>query len=471
MNSASPGTSGGLTADQSEQLRDTGPIGCMQDAHPIVDHAAKRPRTGTEDYYEDTTSNYSISGMENIEEGGTPFTFVSYKKDRPSGIPILIKPTNPGSSFWRVNPNAIASEILAVSQEKLIGHRFTEDGSLAVNVASLASANKLLAITTLVGVTCTATVPKSYSRNIGKITGVPLEYTEEELLEFLKDFGVLSLRRQASYYRREDDDSTDTIYHDSVILHFRPDKPLPTRVMLGFTSHPVQEYFGTAVQCFGCQKHGHIAKYCRGPQRCKVCAGSHHHKECGLKQSPLCANCAGPHAASYGGCPSKKTASLSRKQELQEGRPQKRRSPPPNPKMIRTTPVPSLQDPLHFPHIQGAKGTYSTVLTSNPLKSQKRQKTQAPDAQETRPKQTVTSPIPAPRRKRASRNDGGTTTRNIQSENDSLEKIILPLVFAALKAILRSFPDIRNVQEVQTLLTMEPLITLASRGFQTQPYE
>ncbi|KAM7291270.1 hypothetical protein ISCGN_027843 [Ixodes scapularis] len=196
----------------------------------MADHAAKRPRTGTEDYYEDTTSNYSISGIENIEEGGTPFTFVSYKKDRPSGIPILIKPTNAGSSFWRVNPNAIASEILAVSQEKLIAHRFTKDGSLAVNVASLASANKLLAITTLVGVTCTATVPKSYSRNIGKITGVPLEYTEEELLEFLKDFGVLSLRRQASYYRREDDDSTDTIYHDSVILHFRPDKPLPTRV-------------------------------------------------------------------------------------------------------------------------------------------------------------------------------------------------------------------------------------------------
>ncbi|CAN7945588.1 unnamed protein product [Ixodes hexagonus] len=155
---------------------------------------------------DEKTSEYSVIDMENVDnDGGAPFTFVTYKKDRASGIPVVFKPTKPRSSFWHVNPNVLASEILQVSQEKLLSHRFTSDGSLAVNVTSLTSANRLLAVSTLAGITCAATVPKSYSKSIGKITGVPVEYREDELLEYLKDYGVLSLRRQASYHRHEDD--------------------------------------------------------------------------------------------------------------------------------------------------------------------------------------------------------------------------------------------------------------------------
>ncbi|CAN8005827.1 unnamed protein product [Ixodes pacificus] len=117
---------------------------------------------------------------------------------------------------------------------------------MTVSVASLQSANRLLAVTSLSAIEVTTSVPNSYSRNLGKIKGVPLEYSDDELLEYLKDFGVISVQRQVSY-RRQDDGNTVSRKTESVLLHFRPDRAMPQRILLGFTSHPVDEYFG--LQC------------------------------------------------------------------------------------------------------------------------------------------------------------------------------------------------------------------------------
>lgn len=436
-----------------------------------ADHPLKRQRTDMENADDEAASTYSMTEMDNDgKNGGTPFTFVSYKKDRASGIPVFFKPTQPGSSFWRVNPNVLASEIVAVSQEKLLSHRITKDGSLAVNVASLPSANRLLAVATLSGVACTAIVPKSYSRSIGKITGVPLEYRDEELLEYLKDYGVLSLRRQASYYRQEDE-TAEVKYRESVILHFRADKPPPTRVMLGFTSHPVREHFEAAVQCFRCQRHGHVAKYCRGEQRCKVCAGQHSYKECSSRQEPRCANCGGQHAASYGGCPRKKAASMMRKQELQLGKAPRRRTPPVNPNVIHLpqTSLP-LGDTNHFPpmHVANPPSSVSPINVSR--KPTRRQEKFVSKTRNGTPSSvTMAAPVPAPRKPHAYRTSVK-TAQSSEFESINVEKIIIPLIFAALKAILRSFPDSNSMPEVQTLLSMEHLLNNSSQGTTVQNY-
>lgn len=49
--------------------------------------------------------------------------------------------------------------------------------------------NKLLAVITLAGCAVSPFVAQSYSRNFGKISGVPPEYTEAEHPEYLKDAG------------------------------------------------------------------------------------------------------------------------------------------------------------------------------------------------------------------------------------------------------------------------------------------
>ena len=59
------------------------------------------------------------------------------------------------------------------------------------------------------------------------------------------------------------------------------------------------------LQCYNCQCFGHSAKSCRSKQKCLICGGNHSHKGCPSREShkPTCANCNGPHVASYKGCP------------------------------------------------------------------------------------------------------------------------------------------------------------------------
>ncbi|KAK6988556.1 hypothetical protein R3P38DRAFT_2473449, partial [Favolaschia claudopus] len=38
------------------------------------------------------------------------------------------------------------------------------------------------------------------------------------------------------------------------------------------------------IQCYKCQKYGHMAKFCKEPDRCALCAGEHPTNFCELKQ-------------------------------------------------------------------------------------------------------------------------------------------------------------------------------------------
>lgn len=402
-------------------------------------------------------SEFENDMQSNEDDDPTPFTLVSPRKDRATGIPIMFKASNPMASFWLVNPNNLAAEIVAVAQEKLLSHQFTKDGSLVVNVSSLTSANKLLAITALAGIPCTSNVPASYSRSVGKITGVPREYKDEQLLEYLKDTGVTTVRRQASYIRNDDETITVKL-HESVILTFRPDKPMPTKVFLGFTSHPVQEYFGVAMQCFRCQKHGHMAKYCKGPQKCKICAGSHSHKDCSLRRQPCCANCGGPHPASYSLCPSKKAATSARYTEIKYGKSPKRKPTAVNPDFVKPTVERNLMvNEQNFPH-----------LPNN------RKQNAARHQQESSQSSEIRRPTPAPRSPRpAKQKTPEPYQHKAPTPSGSLEQNpLLTMLFVALKAIIRSLPGASDLAEVQALLSMETVLkcSVLHEGLNNQHY-
>lgn len=59
-------------------------------------------------------------------------------------------------------------------------------------------------------------------------------------------------------------------------------------------------------QCFRCQKFHHASNRCYAIPKCVKCALDHLTKDCPKKDSTTpatCANCSGPHTASYRGCP------------------------------------------------------------------------------------------------------------------------------------------------------------------------
>ncbi|KAL1470248.1 hypothetical protein MTO96_040541 [Rhipicephalus appendiculatus] len=166
------------------------------------------------------------------------FTVVSYKKKRAAGVPVIFKPTQPDRSFWKVNPNLLASAVVTTAQEKVLSHRLNKDGSLVVTMSSVPAANRLLAVTELAGVAVEARVPYSYSATYGRIQDVPVEYSDDDLKEYSSEQGVISAKRQVAYIPNEDGVVTET-RRRSVILEFSKDAPLPNRVSFGFCSYPV----------------------------------------------------------------------------------------------------------------------------------------------------------------------------------------------------------------------------------------
>ncbi|GIY71190.1 nucleic-acid-binding protein from transposon X-element [Caerostris darwini] len=75
-----------------------------------------------------------------------------------------------------------------------------------------------------------------------------------------------------------------------------------------YTKIKIEKYntTGTIGQCHRCQLFGHSGINCRLPARCVKCAGPHLTGEClhtTKMENPVCANCKGPHPASYRECP------------------------------------------------------------------------------------------------------------------------------------------------------------------------
>lgn len=242
---------------------------------------------------------------QDMDEGG--FRLVRHRKDRTVGIPVLIAPTSEGANLRQVNPIDLYSEIETILGGAPVKSRFTAQGALLLDIETEHQANMLLETNTICGLAISARVPHSYMKNTCIIKGVPRWYSDEELLTYLRPQGVYHARR---IIRRVQTSSSEweSRRTDSVVLTFAPNSERPEKINLGFTRHELVDYVETPPRCFKCQRFGHVAKHCRGEQRCKRCGGPHDFKTCTSKEKLVCANCGGDHPASYGRCPARTAA-------------------------------------------------------------------------------------------------------------------------------------------------------------------
>lgn len=227
------------------------------------------------------------------------FILVTHRRQRTTGVPVLLTPVKDDQRLQKQNPLKLSEEIAAAADAPLVRHHFTARGGLLVDVADAATVNKLLKVRSLCGVAVQATIPKTYMRNNGLVTGVPDWYSDSELTEFLEPAGVIAARR---LYQRRAKVGEVAKPTDRVVLTFRPNTERPVRVSLGFTMHEVCDYVEAPSRCFNCQALGHIAKYCKNAVKCKKCAGPHATKGCKGEDPVKCGNCGGDHPASYVNC-------------------------------------------------------------------------------------------------------------------------------------------------------------------------
>lgn len=252
----------------------------------------------------------------NVEAGDAKSTpRAIYRKRDTEGVPVVFSSTVADVSFWDLNPNHFARDLRAVAGDEIVSHRMTNYGSLVIYVKTGEMARELLNMTTVAGIPVTVHVPRSYSKNMGKIRTVPFHYTESNLVTILARNGVVRARRQFKNVRMTD--GTNLRYsRSSVVLTFRDDVELPSHVRLGFLKFPVEPYVEPPMMCRNCQGYWHSARVCHRPTHCRTCAGPHFHTECQSRARPRCANCRGPHTAVHYRCPVRREAYKKKRYEL-----------------------------------------------------------------------------------------------------------------------------------------------------------
>ncbi|XP_076367198.1 uncharacterized protein LOC143255424 [Tachypleus tridentatus] len=126
------------------------------------------------------------------------------------------------------------------------------------------------------------------------------------------------------------------------------DKLINNGITMWFLKLPVEESKQpaavTVLQRFNCQKFGHALAACKATPRCVRCSGTHIVTECPKnREETCCANCGGPHAASYRSCPKyAKVVALKRNKLLTINLPENLKS-----KNLTTRTSQHLSQPLH----------------------------------------------------------------------------------------------------------------------------
>ena len=155
-------------------------------------------------------------------------------------------------------------------------------------------------------------LPKAYQINKSQnkclvVKGVPTDISEANFLDFLN----LNKRSyaKAECLKSKKDGRVFPIFKLETSDPAKAEALISQNLMCNVTGivYQVEEFRRpiSVTQCFNCQSFGHSAKNCRSKQKCLICGESHSHKGCPNREAikAKCANCSGPHVASYRGCP------------------------------------------------------------------------------------------------------------------------------------------------------------------------
>ncbi|KAK8774104.1 hypothetical protein V5799_011350 [Amblyomma americanum] len=231
-------------------------------------------------------------------------------------IPLLFTPLSKELTFRHANSHEIRDQVVSNADEWPPYRKITRTGCFAISVRTGDAASRLLELTSLAGVPCKVSIPRWYSSNVRKIQGVPQRYSERQLLEHFYGIGVIYVRRQVNH-RRDPDGTVRARPQQGVVLYFRPNVQLPSKVRLGLVSFDLLPFTATPTQCMNCQRYFHIARHCDSPTRCKICAGFHNFRVCTRRDKVRCCNCLGRHVASFAGCPTRLRATSSKWRNMQ----------------------------------------------------------------------------------------------------------------------------------------------------------
>ena len=141
------------------------------------------------------------------------------------------------------------------------------------------------------------TIPEYFLTISGVLSGIPINISEDEILENIK-VPFMEVTKVQRLKRKENDELIDTW---RVKVTFRANK-LPFNVSLFSTITKVRPFFKKMSFCSNCLRYNHTAQFCRSTKRCPNCTSL----ECqGCESQPKCKFCRANHKTNDEQCPEK----------------------------------------------------------------------------------------------------------------------------------------------------------------------
>lgn len=138
----------------------------------------------------------------------------------------------------------------------------------------------------------------------GRIYGVNPQFTDDDILECLKDQGVDAVKREVyAVATRNDNGNATKTWKNSSRVRLRFDTMPVSEVHMAGENYKVTLCAGSPLQCLRCHKYGHKASECqkRNDPSCRKCGCAGHEMwEC--QNKARCVNCGGAHASNNNSC-------------------------------------------------------------------------------------------------------------------------------------------------------------------------
>ena len=215
---------------------------------------------------------------------------------------LLIKGTSDERPLCKLSPFAVNKAIIAVLGSDPFNIKKLRNGSILVEVDKEIQSQKLLK-TMKLNLTMDNAIPidvsPHYSLNTKKgVIRCPdiKDCTDDEILEGLKDEGVMKLDR-ISVFRDGQRKPTGTF-----ILTFQS-QTLPKYIRVGYYRVAVSQFIPNSVRYYKCQKFGHTKFNCRKNEICTKCGQEDHTASQECKNEAKFVNCQGKHASNDKECP------------------------------------------------------------------------------------------------------------------------------------------------------------------------
>lgn len=225
--------------------------------------------------------------------GGTPKTgerqWLTYEYEESDAGPYrVIVQMKELRDDTHINKLAIG-KVLAKTNEyraNVLNLKMMGRNKVLVLVKNAKTANNIQADKTLQAQNYRAYIPKHFLTVSGVVTGVPLEFTPDEILESITcNVPILGVTRLHKY---EKDQKIPTT---RIGVTFRTNK-LPSEVRMFCCTNVVKPFISKVVFCQNCLRYNHRSNNCRSRQRCETCGKNHEeqgYEQC--KQPPRCLHC------------------------------------------------------------------------------------------------------------------------------------------------------------------------------------